>query len=135
SVRLAGTAAAGGESGGATVTVSHQRSDGIDILGGGTGDLDGYRNTTIGLKGIARPGDNAEFGVAARYIDAYAAFDGTDPLTFARADTKDNSTARTGAVRVWSTLGADPDSPWSFTADGQYLGSSNRNFDGDVALN
>lgn len=135
SLRLAGTIAAGGERGGATLTVSRQESDGIDILGGGTGDRDGYDNTTIGLKGVARPAENAEFGVAARYVDAHAEFDGTDPLTFLRADTEDNSTTRTGAVRVWATLGTDPGTPWRFTVDGQYLGSANRNFDGDVALN
>ena len=121
--------------GGVTLTASRVESDGIDILGGGNGDRDGYGNTTVGLRAVLAPMSDGEIGIAARYIDAYSAFDGTDPLTFLRADTRDNSSTRTAAVRVHATLGTRADSPWSATLQGQYLGSRNRNRDGDTPLN
>lgn len=133
--RLASTLNAGGDGGGLVLTATYLASDGIDILGGGTGDRDGFRNTTIGLKGIAHPAAEVEFGIAARSIDAFNRFDGTDPVTFRRADTADTSSAQTSAVRLWTTLGADRSDPWSFTLDGQYLASGNRNRNAGAPLN
>lgn len=113
---------------GLTLTASRSESDGIDILGGGTGDRDGYTNRTVGLVGKIRPAPNGEIGVAARYIDAEIAFDGSDPVTFLRADTADTTDAETFGIRGWATLGVDPAMPWSIHAEAQYLDSSNRNF-------
>lgn len=119
---------------GITVTASHAQSDGIDIVGGGAGDRDGYENTTLGLLAITRPGDNGELGIAARYIDARSEFDGFDSLFFTRADTLDSSTSETLAVRAWARLGLDPD-PWGFGVEGQYLTSDSDNFNADAPLN
>lgn len=135
SVRAAGTVSHGGERASFTIGAAHIESDGIDILGGGSGDRDGYDNDTISLKGVVRPGSDSEMGIAARYIDAYSEFDGSDNLTFQRADTLDNSTTRTGAARIHGTIGTDPDSLWSATAQAQYLESSNRNRNGATSLN
>lgn len=135
SVRGAATVGLGLESGAVTLSGSHFETDGIDVLGGGTGDRDGYRNTTVGLRGMVRPTPGGEIGIAARYIDAHSEFDGTDPLTFLRADTAENSSTQTGAVRIHATLGADRVGPWTFTIAGEYLESSNRNRDGSTPLN
>lgn len=128
SARGAAAATLTGDDVGATLTGSHARSDGIDIVGGGAGDLDGYRNTTLGLLAIARPGSNGEFGVAARYIDARSEFDGFDPFSFARADTLDSSATETAAIRGWAGLGIDPTMPSAIRTEAQYLTSNNRNF-------
>ena len=125
----------GDDTRGLTVTASHSESDGIDILGGGAGDRDGYTNTTVGLVGAIRPAPNGEIGVAARYIDAFVAFDGTDPVTFLRADTADTSDAETFGIRSWATLGTDQTMPWAARIEAQYLDSSNRNFLADVPRN
>jgi len=134
SLRLAGGAGYGGEVAGISVNAAHNRSDGIDILGGGAGDRDGYENTTLSLKALARPG-TVEVGFAGRYIDAYSEFDGTDPLTFQRADTLDNSRTETIAGRVHARVGTDPGADWGGLVQAQYLDSRNRNRDGTSALN
>ncbi len=120
---------------GVTVTANHAESDGIDILGGGAGDRDGYENTTLGLLAIARPGSNGEFGIAARYIDAQSSFDGLDPIFFTRADTLDSADSETAAVRAWAGLGIEPALPWALRIEGQYLASDNNNFNTGAPLN
>ena len=123
--------ASGGERAGVSATAAWARSDGIDILGGGTGDEDGFENLTLGLKGMARLG-GLEIGAVGRYIHHDIAFDGTDPITFQRADTRDASVAETLATRGWIGFGADPGDAWSGRAEIQYLDSRNRNRIGDV---
>jgi vitamin B12 transporter len=118
--------ASGGERAGVSATASWARSDGIDIVGGGSGDLDGFENLTLGLKGMARLGD-LEIGAVGRYIHHDIEFDGTDPLRFRRADTPDASLAETVATRGWVGFGADPEDAWSGRAEIQYLDSRNRN--------
>ena len=134
SLRGALAASFGNDFHGATLTASRAESDGIDIVGGGSGDRDGYENTTLGLLAITRPGDSGEFGIAARYIDARSEFDGFDPLFFTRADTLDSSTSETVAVRAWARLGLDPD-PWGLGVEGQYLTSDSDNFNAGAPLN
>ena len=48
--------ASGGERAGLSATAAWARSDGIDIVGGGAGDRDGFENLTLSLKGVARLG-------------------------------------------------------------------------------
>lgn len=123
--------ASGGERVGVSATAAWARSDGVDILGGGRGDEDGFENLTLGIKGVARPG-GLEVGAAGRYIHHDIEFDGTDPLTFQRADTADASVAETVATRGWVGFGAEPDDAWSGRAEIQYLDSRNRNRIGHV---
>lgn len=125
----------GGDVAGISASASWSKSDGIDILGGGSGDKDGYENLTLNLKAVARPGSDGELGVVGRYIRAESQFDGTDPLTFLRADTLDNSRTRTGAIRAWGKLGLADDAPWSIEIGAQYLRSRNYNRDGNTPLN
>lgn len=113
---------------GITLTASRAEEDGIDILGGGSGDRDGFENTTLAMRAAVRPRPNGEIGVAARYVDASVAFDGSDPVTFLRADTADTTDAETAAVRGWAEVGTDAAMPWALRLDGQYLWSENRNF-------
>lgn len=135
SLRGAFSGTLGDDRRGATLSVSHAQSEGIDIVGGGSGDRDGYDNTTIGLRSAARLGGDSEIGLAARYMDAASQFDGFDPLTFQRADTLDSSDTETTAVRGWARIGIDTASPWSVTAQAQYLTSENRNFNAEAPLN
>ena len=123
--------ASGGERAGLSATAAWARTDGIDIVGGGAGDRDGFENLTLGLKGVARFGQ-VEIGAVGRYIDHEIAFDGTDPATFARADTADESAAETIALRGWAGFGVDADAPWTARVEVQHLDSDNRNRVGSV---
>jgi vitamin B12 transporter len=131
-------AATGSERAGIAATASWVRSDGIDILGGGNGDRDGFKNITASLKAVARPGSDGEIGIVGRYIRADSQFDNDfvcdANFVCGRGDTLDASRAELGAVRAWARLGLAADAPWSFEADGQYLHSSNRHRDGATPL-
>jgi len=133
--RASSTLSIGSDVSGLTSSVSWMKDRGIDILGGGHGDKDGFENFTASLKAVTRPGSDGELELAARYVRAESQFDGTDPVTFLRADTADASTTTTGAIRAWARLGLSDDSPWSFETSGQYLHSENRNRDGATPLN
>jgi len=132
--RAGATVATGGETAGVSATANWARSDGIDILGGGNGDRDGFENLTLSLKGIARVGE-VEIGAVGRYIHHDIEFDGSDPVTFARADTLDASVAETFALRGWVGFGSDADSGWNGRLEIQYLDSENRNRTGNVRTN
>ena len=134
SARLSGAFASGGERAGVSGTASFARSDGIDILGGGDGDRDGFENFTASLKGLARPADSIEAGFVARYVRHDFEFDGTDQF-FQRADTAEASDTRTYAARAWLGYGQDPASPWRVKLDAQYLDSENHNRDAGVRTN
>lgn len=132
--RAGAALATGGETAGISATANWARSDGIDILGGGTGDRDGFENVTLSLKGVARFGA-FEIGGVGRYIHHDIEFDGSDPVTFARADTLDASVAETYALRGWIGFGGDADSGWNGRVEIQYLDSENRNRTGNVRTN
>lgn len=133
-VNSAASLATGGETAGLSATASFARSDGIDILGGGNGDRDGFDNLTLSLKGVVRFGNGFEAGAVGRYIDHDVEFDGSDPVTFARADTADGSNAKTVAGRAWLSYG-DADTPWQARIEAQHLESDNRNRTGNVRTN
>lgn len=127
--------ASGSENAGISATAGWARSDGNDIFGGGTGDLDGFENITLSVKGVVRPGGDGELGVVGRYVRADSEFDGSDPVTFLRADSKDSGRIETWALRAWGRLGLGDDAPWSVSMDAQYVDSSNGNFDADIFSN
>jgi len=134
STRLYGAYASGGERSGVSATASWARSDGIDILGGGGGDRDGFENVTASLKAVVRPGSDVEAGAVGRYIRHEGEFDGTDAF-FRRADTAEESVADTKAVRGWLAYGLADEAPWSARVEAQHLDSRNRNYDDDVHSN
>ncbi len=124
---LSGSAvfATGGEDSGLSGTLSFARSDGIDILGGGAGDRDGFENLTASLRGAVRRGDLSA-GAVGRYIRHETEYDASDPFTFQRADTADVSEVDTKAGRVWVGYG-DAVTPWQVRVEAQHLESDNRN--------
>lgn len=133
-LRFAGGFSSGGDSAGLSATASFARGDGIDILGGGAGDRDGFETLTLAAKGLVRFGEGFEAGAVGRYIHHDFAFDGSPPPFFVRADTADASVAETIAGRVWLGYG-DDDSPWRARIDAQHLDSENRNRSGMVRTN
>jgi vitamin B12 transporter len=134
SARVYGAYASGGERAGVSATAAWARSDGIDILGGGKGDRDGFENVTLSLKGVVRPAAAFEAGAVGRYIRHRNQFDGTNAF-FQRADTAEESRADTKAVRGWLSYGPGEEAPWSVRAEAQHLDSRNRNFDAGVHTN
>lgn len=135
SSRGAAAFVSGGDRLGLSGSASWSRSDGIDALGGGSGDRDGYENYGASLKTVARPGGDGEIGAVGRYIHHANALDGTDPATFLRADTAENSVAETFAGRAWARVGISEDARWSVGLEAQYLTSENRNGNGAVRTN
>jgi vitamin B12 transporter len=133
SYRAAAAFASGGEDAGVSATASWGRSDGIDILGGGAGDRDGFENVTASLKGIVRSG-GFEAGGAGRFIRHDAEFDGFD-ANFQRADSANASSAQTYAARGWIGYGLGETTPWWVRFDGQHLDSENRNREAFVRTN
>jgi vitamin B12 transporter len=125
----------GGDTVGVSATGNFSRGDGIDVLGGGLGDKDGFKNYGGSLKAVARPGSDGELGIVGHYIHHHGEFDGTPAPFFVRADTAENSTAETYAVRSWAKLGLADDAPWSGMIEALYLDSTNRNYDADLHTN
>lgn len=124
-LRASGAFATGGDVAGLSGTLSFARSDGIDILGGGSGDLDGFENLTASLRGALRFGDFSA-GAVGRYVRHETEYDASDPFTFLRADTADVSEIDTKAGRVWLGYG-DAVTPWQVRIEAQHLDSENRN--------
>lgn len=107
-----------------------QRSDGIDSFGG-NGERDGFENVTASLQAVYRSGP-FEVGAVGHWIEGTSEFDGTDPVTFRRADTLDETKNRIGAVRGWVSWEQDG---WAVSGEASYLDSANRNRLGDDPLN
>jgi vitamin B12 transporter len=133
--RGSATIVSGGDKVGISATGSFSRSDGIDVLGGGIGDKDGFKNYSGSVKLVARPGSDGEVGIVGHYINHKAEFDGTPAPFFTRADTAEHSTAETYAVRSWAKLGLADDASWSGLVEALYLDSTNRNYDTPIHTN
>jgi len=126
-------ASTGTDAGGIVAQASYVRSRGIDAVRAG-GERDGYENLTLSAKGVLRPSPASELGVVARYTDSETEFDGTDPVTFRRANTLDETTIRGLALRGYGELALMEDR-WRHRVEGQYLDTDNLNRDGGVFLN
>jgi vitamin B12 transporter len=100
------------------------RSEGIDSFGAPGGDRDGFDNKTASLKTVYRPLAGFELGLAGHLIEGRSDYDGFDPATFLRADTRDATDNRLWALRGWAAaeLGG-----WALRLDGSLLDSANRN--------
>jgi vitamin B12 transporter len=107
--------------------VGWQRSSGIDSFGASGGDKDGYSNLSGRLRGTLGLSEGIRLGAAAFVLTGRTQFDGYDPLTSERTDTRDNTRNRLSAGRLWAEFGSDR-SAWSGYAGVSLLGSSNRNF-------
>jgi vitamin B12 transporter len=106
-------------------------SDGIDSFAHG-GERDGFDNRTTSLKAVLKPRQTLEIGLVGHWIEGRSEYDDVDPLSFRRADTLHETHNRIAALRGWAELSA---SGWKLRADSSFLGSTNRNFLDDAALN
>jgi vitamin B12 transporter len=113
--------------------VGWRRATGIDSFDG-HGDKDGYRNLSGRVRGSFVVNPSVQLGVSAFSLSGRSQFDGFDPVTFVHAETLDESRNRLSAGRLWAQLGQDS-SPWSGNIGASLLGSSNRNFLADEAIN
>ncbi|MGQ0661915.1 TonB-dependent receptor plug domain-containing protein [Sphingosinicella sp.] len=131
SLRLFGRGALTAGDVGISAAAGWQNSDGIDSFGAG-GERDGFDNRFASLRIEARPSAAIRLGAVGHYIAGDSDYDGTDPLTFLRADTLDRTENRIAAGRLWFS-GDWGD--WAARADASYLDSTNRNFLIDAPLN
>jgi vitamin B12 transporter len=106
--------------------VGWQRATGIDSFNY-HGNKDGYRNFAGRLRGSWEINPSIELGASGFYIAERTKFDGTDPVTFLRADTLDSTKNHLGAGRVWLKFG-EQTSGLSGSVSTSLLDSSNRNF-------
>lgn len=113
--------------------VGWQRATGIDSFDG-NGDDDGYRNLSARLRGTWNPAPALEFGLSAFNLSGRSEFDGTDLITFVRADTLDSTSNRLAAGRLWARFGS-ASSGLSGVVGTSLLGSSNRNLLASDELN
>jgi vitamin B12 transporter len=101
-----------------------QRSEGVDSLGGGLGDRDGFENLAASLRIEARPSGAVRFGASGYWTEGTSQYDGFDPVFFTRADTLDTTRNRIGAARAFASGEWDG---WLVSGEASYLDSSNRN--------
>lgn len=130
--RAAARSSVGTSERGLSIGLAAQHSDGIDSFSG-TGDRDGYRNLSGRASGAYRLSPALLVGASGFALKATSQFDGLDPLTFRRADTRDQTRNRLAAGRVFATAG-DQASRYA-TASASLLGSTNRNRLGDDPVN
>lgn len=115
--------------------IGWQRATGIDSFGAPGGDKDGYRNLSGRVRGTVTIAPSVRLGASALALTSKSEFDGYDlNPPFDHTDTRDNSRNRLVAGRVWGEFG-DDSSPWAGHVGASLLGSSNKNFLGNEALN
>ena len=131
SSRLSAQAAVRSGETGISATASYLRSGGIDSFGSG-GERDGFAAFSAALRAGWRPAQGQELGLSAFYVGGTSEYDGLDPATFRRADTRDETGNRIAAVRGW---GRFERGGWTLTADASLLDSANRNRLGEAPLN
>ena len=110
-----------------------QSATGIDSFSG-QGDKDGYRNLSGRLRATVAVAPWVNLGAAVIALTGRSDFDGYDPISFERSDTRDSSRNRLAAGRFWVDLGRSG-SPWGGRVGASLLGSSNRNFLAGEPLN
>lgn len=109
-----------------------QGSGGIDAFSG-AGERDGYRNFSLRTSGRYRLSLPLLIGGSAFATGGLSEFDGYDPSTFQRADTRDESRNRMAAGRVFAEYGRREGTYGTLSAS--LLGSSNRNLLAGELLN
>ena len=130
--RGAGRTTLGDSERGLSLGVAAQRSDGIDSFLG-DGEKDGYNN--LGLRGAGRYRLTPRLlvGASGFIFRGKSEFDGFDPITFAHADTLDETHNKLAAGRLFAEVGRREAS--YAIASASLLGSSNRNEVADQAVN
>lgn len=117
---------------GFSIGIAGQRSDGIDSFLG-NGEKDGYRNLGLRVAGRYRLTPALLLGASGFALRGKSEFDGFDPITFAHADTLDETHNKLAAGRLFAEVGQREKSYGVGYAS--LLGSSNRNDVGDQPVN
>jgi len=130
--RGAARTTAGDADRGFSLGIAGQRSDGIDSFLGG-GDKDGYRNLGLRGAGSYRLNSTLKVGASGFAFRGKSEFDGFDPITFAHADTLDETHNKLAAARLVAEVGRREKGYG--VAYASLLGSSNRNEVGDQPVN
>src|SRR5688500_896169 len=117
--RLSASGGIGSGNADAAIAVGWQRSEGIDVFGGG--DRDGYRNLSARLRASWQVAPAVEISLAGFSLNGRNQFDGSDPVTFARThDLASRNSLHAG--RIWTSFASDG---WKATASASLLGSLN----------
>lgn len=133
-IDLSAGAAGGSEAAAVSLLGSYYETDGIDSFAGEPKERDGFDNFTLTAKGAVTPAPQGALELVARYSESRSEFDGTDPVTFARADTLDASDNRQVALR--GTGRAEfAGGRWTHELTGTFLDTENVNERGDDRLN
>ena len=131
SARLSARYAARAGNVGVMASAGWLRSAGIDSFGAG-GERDGFDNRSASFRIEARPSPAVRFGVTGHWIEGKSQYDGFDPVTFLRADTRDETQSRIAAMRGWASAQWGG---WQAEASASWLDSANRNRLGGAPLN
>ena len=123
--RAAAAFSSGGRAG-VAAAASWLRSDGIDAVGT-RGERDGFENRSASVKATLEASSTFSAGVTGHWIDGNSQFDGFDPTTFLRADTRDSSRNRILAGRAWTRLAWSGEANWNLNLDASLLDSANHN--------
>ena len=123
--RAAASARYGGDALGVALAFGHQASGGIDSFGGG-GERDGFTSNALRGRAHWSPVEKLALTASGFWLGGRSDFDGTDPVTFLRADTLDRSRNRLAAGRVGLVYGEAAD-PWRAKLSASLLKSRNRN--------
>ncbi|MEO5578162.1 MAG: TonB-dependent receptor [Sphingomicrobium sp.] len=123
--RAAGSASYSRDALGIALAFGHQASDGIDSFDGG-GERDGFTSNV--MRGLARwePVKKLALTASGFRLAGRSDYDGTDPVTFLRADTLDRTRSRLAAGRLGLAFG-EPTDAWQAKLSGSLLTSRNRN--------
>jgi vitamin B12 transporter len=124
----------GSDTAGAVLQSSWFDTDGIDSIASGPRELDGFESFALSFKGAAHPATGGALGLVARYSSALSEFDGTDPVTFRRADTLDATRIRSLALRGFGRAEA-LGGRWMHELSGTYLATDNINRNAGDFLN
>ena len=120
--------------GGVALHADYLRTSGTDAFDALPDERESFDRLTLHGRAVLTPAPGGELGLVARYARSDSAFDGTDPLTFRRADTLDASRVESLSLRGHGrveTLGGR----WWHELSATYLDTSNRNRRAGAPLN
>ncbi len=132
-INIAAGASSSSDAGGVSLLGTYHDTDGIDAFAGGSVEKDGFGSFSLTAKGEVHPGSDGRLGLVARYTESEIEFDGSDPLTFQRADTADRSENRQFALR--GDASATLFGGWNHHIEATWLRTENVNFDASAEQN
>ena len=131
--RAAGSASYAGDRFGAAFAYGHSQAKGIDSFNG-RGDRDGFSNDVMRAVVRWEPAGRLRVTASGFRLSGRSDYDGTDPVTFLRADTLDRTRNRLAAARIGAAYGTAGDA-WQASLSASLLGSTNHNLIGSDEIN